>query len=369
MAQQWYWAQGKQINGPIEAAGLKDLAQSGQLKSTDMIWREGLPNWLRASQAKGLFPDQVSGASGLPVNQAMGTIFNAISDNDVVTVQSLLDSMPELVTARFDQVRWNDERDKYDGDMWDATPLHWAAVRGFPCVAEVLLDRGAAVDTRDRDGCTPLHQLGAMANDDQADDDGSYRTAEMLLAHGAAINAKDNSGNTPLHNAASRPKLWRTVDLLISHGANVNARENAGLTPLHNAALYDGSGRPEGVIRILVSLLEAGMDINAVTVAGETQTPLNWALQRVEKWRGLPDFQQTYVAALAIADFLEAHGASDGYGENRIDKTAMTCSDHPGARVVAICSNGCGRVLCVNCANEYRPPTCKTCAQTYFGMK
>jgi len=63
--QQWYWMQNGQKNGPVVGiVGLKELAGSGRLKPTDMIWRDGLPNWVRASQVKGLCPDQTSTANG-----------------------------------------------------------------------------------------------------------------------------------------------------------------------------------------------------------------------------------------------------------------------------------------------------------------
>ena len=68
MAQQWYWTQNGQRNGPVDTAELKELARSGRLRPTDMIWREGLPNWVSATQAKGLFQDQTSVAGGIPAS-------------------------------------------------------------------------------------------------------------------------------------------------------------------------------------------------------------------------------------------------------------------------------------------------------------
>jgi hypothetical protein len=35
MAQQWYWMQGNEKQGPVNTAGLKALARNGQLKPTD----------------------------------------------------------------------------------------------------------------------------------------------------------------------------------------------------------------------------------------------------------------------------------------------------------------------------------------------
>ncbi len=66
MGQQWYWMQGEQKLGPIETAGLKELVRNGQLRPTDLIWREGLPNWVHASQARGLFPDRSPVAAARP---------------------------------------------------------------------------------------------------------------------------------------------------------------------------------------------------------------------------------------------------------------------------------------------------------------
>lgn len=51
---QWYWMKDGQRHGPVDTAELKRLAQTGQILSTDMIWRDGLPKWVPASQANGL---------------------------------------------------------------------------------------------------------------------------------------------------------------------------------------------------------------------------------------------------------------------------------------------------------------------------
>ena len=71
---QWYWAQDGQKCGPVEDAGLRQLAAKEQLRPTDMIWREGLPNWVPAGNVKGLFPPQgqtaASAAATLPAAAA-----------------------------------------------------------------------------------------------------------------------------------------------------------------------------------------------------------------------------------------------------------------------------------------------------------
>src|SRR5688572_2231116 len=61
MAEMWYYtSEGKQME-PVTAPELKQLAASGLLKPTDMVWKEGMPKWVRASSAQGLF-DESGGA-------------------------------------------------------------------------------------------------------------------------------------------------------------------------------------------------------------------------------------------------------------------------------------------------------------------
>ena len=58
MAEMWYYTcEGKQME-PVSGTELKQLAASGMLKPTDMVWKEGMPKWVRASAAKGLFANE-----------------------------------------------------------------------------------------------------------------------------------------------------------------------------------------------------------------------------------------------------------------------------------------------------------------------
>lgn len=51
----WYYHKGGQQQGPIDWAALKQLADNGQILPDDMVWQEGMPQWMKASQQKGLF--------------------------------------------------------------------------------------------------------------------------------------------------------------------------------------------------------------------------------------------------------------------------------------------------------------------------
>ena len=53
---QWYYGHNGQQFGPFTDEQLKQLADSGQLQSTDVVWKKGMAQWVKASQLKGLFP-------------------------------------------------------------------------------------------------------------------------------------------------------------------------------------------------------------------------------------------------------------------------------------------------------------------------
>jgi len=251
---------------------------------------------------------------GKPSNEQRKAIFEAVSAGEPGAVQRLLDAAPELVKARINRVKWNDERDKATGPQWDATPLHWAAQYGFRRVAEVLVARGAQVNGKDNDGKTPLHHLGFLGYDDdeEFEDDGPHYVAEILLEHGADVNARDKSGSTPLMEIAGHAFQDETVNVLLAHGAKANVHDRTGVTPLHRAVLscahYEHPEAMQRMQRIIGMLIAAGADVNARTVAGET--PLFWVKQNLREAEEAGN-QKGVEDASAIAQFLLANGAKD----------------------------------------------------------
>jgi len=65
------------------------------------------------------------------------------------------------------------------------TPLSWAAVSNHIAVATLLLDKGATIESKDNNDQTPL-SLAA--------ENGHEAVAMLLLANGAAIESKDMLG-------------------------------------------------------------------------------------------------------------------------------------------------------------------------------
>jgi uncharacterized protein len=105
------------------------------------------------------------------------------------------------------------------------TPLHFACFFGQPEAARLLVESGAAVDAvaANPTQVMPLHSAAAARN---------LEAARLLLEHGAPgiVNARQQGGWVPIHAAAGngdRPM----VELLLKHGADPKLANNDGKTP------------------------------------------------------------------------------------------------------------------------------------------
>ncbi|SVC90659.1 uncharacterized protein METZ01_LOCUS343513, partial [marine metagenome] len=144
-------------------------------------------------------------------------------------------------------------------DVYEGTPLHFAAFRGRKEVAELLINEGADVNAKNQAGATPLDKAIEKNRDEtvnllrkhggktaeklpQAPDisiheavaEGNIEAVKQHLAAGTDVNAKDRHKNTPLHAAAAWGQK-EIAELLIANGADVNAKRFDGRTPLDEA--------------------------------------------------------------------------------------------------------------------------------------
>jgi len=123
-------------------------------------------------------------------------------------------------------------------------------------MVKLILEAGADVNAKHKNGQTALHLLLDVRYSDYSQYCLSKDTLELLLADGADVSLKDNNGRTPLHLAVESAD-GDVVKLLIDHGANVNIRDDAtGSTALHHAAQFGNADAAE-------VLIANGADINA----------------------------------------------------------------------------------------------------------
>ena len=177
------------------------------------------------------------------------------------------------------------------------TPLHIAIQCNHRTVAKLLLESGANIDSKTENDITPLHVSSQR---------GAKHSFEMLLDEGAFLNAKQKDGTTALHIAAEMGHLeiihiilWKKGawnNLTRRDGVNINVEKNDGTTALHIATKFRRTlivkmlleygakvdsktknnitplhiGAEQGFSDIIRFLLEFGADINSVDDVGRT---------------------------------------------------------------------------------------------------
>lgn len=55
----WFYAKDDQRLGPVSEQELKGLATDGKLRPNDLVWRDGMPDWVEARTQAVLFPPKV----------------------------------------------------------------------------------------------------------------------------------------------------------------------------------------------------------------------------------------------------------------------------------------------------------------------
>ena len=142
-------------------------------------------------------------------------------------------------------------------------PLLRAAGNGETAVVKLFLDRGAKVDATDQSGQTPL--IAAACNCPTIDMPDTADSVRLLLKSGANIEARNKDGDTALMNAAGWGRS-RIIEILLDKGPQIEARNHEGNTALLLAARGQGYPTADAV----QMLLTRGANIEARNNKGET---------------------------------------------------------------------------------------------------
>lgn len=180
-----------------------------------------------------------------------------------------------------------------DIDIFDKTPLDYAAFRERPNIAKLLLN-GANLDATTSKSCMLsmlcyaieegntnivqfLLERGVSLAPENTGlqlfpvhltvEENRIDILKMLLAHGASVKDKDGRESSLLHYAAKTSEISEMIDFLLTQGADINAKNCDGQTPLHySATLFD-----ERTAHLLIA---RGADFNIEDNKGETALQL-----------------------------------------------------------------------------------------------
>ncbi len=207
------------------------------------------------------------------------TIFEAIQNNDLEEVTTLVKNDPDILIERNDQY---------------CDPLTVAAIVGDLVIMKYLISQGADISTLDREGSNLLHNAAA---------NGHLDVVKYLVDHGFDINTEDANGNTAILFASGFDNL-ELIQYLVDNGASLDTESNAGRNCILNSVLTGNTDIIEffldngftvnttnqwGVTPLMYAsivgnkdivefLLEKGADVRAISDNGETA--LVWATIR-----------------------------------------------------------------------------------------
>lgn len=147
-------------------------------------------------------------------------------------------------------------------DEKGCSALAIAAGYGYLGCAQLLVSKGADIESRDDLSCTPLMAVCGGGSFEHRVGSSNIELARLLLEAGARMDAKGPRGASALMMASRRADSAMVAEL-ISRGASLDAIDESGLTALMHAAK---AGNPD----CAGLLMEAGCDAEVRDSAGAT---------------------------------------------------------------------------------------------------
>lgn len=154
--------------------------------------------------------------------------------------------------------------------------LHIAAKYGFEKLVEVLINKGANTETKDKLLKSPLHY---------ACEYGHKMIVDLLLNQGADFMDVDCSGRTTVHYAVYSGRI-EILDMLAACNIDlITTSDHAKRTPLHHAVFMDYSDRDPNFVQykqMVKRLIDLGANVNSLDC--DKRTPLHHAAEANIGW-------------------------------------------------------------------------------------
>ena len=328
MSREWYYQQEGRQSGPVPARRLQEMAASGQLRPTDLLWAAGLDEWSPAGESKTLF------ASSSPCRTFSGT---RSAEEPILA---------EAVTEHTCGSRAS------AGEIGDGSPFSSEvasqASAEFPVIETIQSHRSRSSTPAGSGGFFGglVYAIGfvfglysMMQVSGVFDGNSKRQNASAGLAPAAPYSlAREAVGKTGVHER-TRPQTKQTealaeVEALIERGGDLNARDGKGFTPIH----WTARNGYEDVAKLLV---EHGVDVNAKETAVGQATPLHVAstynhlavaklllasganVNSTDKWGGTPLQYAAFNGHNDLVVFFLANGAEINAKDRRYGITVL----------------------------------------------
>lgn len=161
------------------------------------------------------------------------------------------------------------------GDKNGTTPLYYAVLKKSKeeskVIIELLLDKRADINKKNNIGHNPLLDTLSKQN---------YEMAEFLITKGADVNVVSGYGDSTIMLTGENINL---IKLLIDKGANINIVNNSKDAAIHYATRAWS-------LKILNLLLEKGADVSLKNQDGETALKIAINNKNIEKEKLLRSF-------------------------------------------------------------------------------
>lgn len=214
-----------------------------------------------------------------------------------------------------------DERDEDNGGR---TSLHLAAEFADTEAIAQLAVRGADIEARDDEGCTPLLRLAMRRGEKSIPGDRIADAGRLLLDLGASL-PRSGRGTTALIEAV-RNRHHALAAALIDSGQRIDSTDNYGNSALH--ILCEAAAHTAREIRQTERRIEGFAE--------------RWVSdkQRAETQRELEEQQQEAMRCYMTAGLLLDSGAFDPEEKNSCGKTPFAIASEGGAKWVSALLSG-----------------------------
>ena len=125
MTDDWYYAQNNERRGPVSFAKLKAMAADGWLGRDDLVWRQGLADWVPARDAEGLFANPL----GRVLQKTIAGLRHPA--DKTVSSEGLRDATPPIIPVKTAKTTGRTARARTPEVEWgELSPRHLIAACG-----------------------------------------------------------------------------------------------------------------------------------------------------------------------------------------------------------------------------------------------